>query len=231
MHEKTVPLPFNLAKHYILPGFSLLSLFEKSNGSAFHSLPGGQGDQQYLSGQSKTLKRKSEWDIWNYYTILDHTDVSCITLSKSHVANGNSTGLELCSVALPTTGNCCRQWNDMCCLQQNLWGPGGPLLSLRTWVWWGLAVTRAGTPGAGGTSSPTLYLPSIAGKANLAFQVLSPSLSSSTPSCTSLLFREQPGFDPICVAYVFEKFCVSHLCHRSCRWMHWCQHGVVPVPS
>lgn len=52
-----------------------------------------------------------------------------------------------------------RQWNDMCFLQQNLWGPGRPLLSLRTWLWWGLAVTRAGTPGVGGTSSPALYPP------------------------------------------------------------------------
>lgn len=67
------------------------------------------------------------------------------------------TGLELCSVALPTTGSCCRQRNDLHFLQQKLGGPGRPLLSPRTQGWWWLAVTRAGTPGVGDTSSPALY--------------------------------------------------------------------------
>lgn len=40
-----------------------------------------------FSGQPKTLK-KSEWDVLNYYSILEYIDVSWITSSKSHRANG-----------------------------------------------------------------------------------------------------------------------------------------------
>lgn len=45
-------------------------------------------------------------------------------------------------------------------------------------------------------------------------------LFSTWLSVKYLSFWEQPGFGPVGIAYVFEKFFVSCLCHRSCRWMH-----------
>lgn len=50
LYDKTVPLPFDLAKHYILQGFPLFS-FAKSNGPGIHSLPGHQDDMQDLFSQ------------------------------------------------------------------------------------------------------------------------------------------------------------------------------------
>lgn len=65
LYDKTVLLPFNLAKHYILQGFPLFS-FAKSNGPGIHSLPGHQDDVQDLFSQVNPKHGKGTWYLQLY---------------------------------------------------------------------------------------------------------------------------------------------------------------------